>query len=57
VICDGRKVFSKREVGRFPVEDEVENRIAVLREGHEPPSEAGPESKSVLRRLADKFRN
>ncbi len=57
MVCDGRTVFSKRETGRFPVEGEVEDRIAALREGHELPAGGEPPSKGALRRLADKFRN
>ena len=53
VVCDGRMLFSRRETGRFPVEDEVEEKIAALREGRGIPAGAPP-SKGMLRRLTDK---
>lgn len=41
VIVNGKLIFSKKEAGRFPVEDEVEGRFAALKEGKElPPLEA-----------------
>jgi len=58
VVCDGRKLFSRRETGRFPIEGEVEDVIAAIREGHEPPPAGSAQpAKGMLRRLADKFRD
>ncbi|MBF6568179.1 MAG: Rdx family protein [Candidatus Binataceae bacterium] len=58
VLYDGRAVFSKRESGRFPIEGEVGERIAALREGRElPPEDRESPGKGLLGRLADKFRN
>jgi hypothetical protein len=36
VIVDGRLVFSKASSGRFPVDGEVEEIFAALKEGREP---------------------
>jgi Rdx family protein len=37
VVVDHRAIFSKSEAGRFPIEGEVEERFAALREGKELP--------------------
>src|ERR1700693_5269063 len=37
VIVNGRLVFSKSSAGRFPVDDEVEEIFAALKEGREVP--------------------
>jgi len=34
VIADGRKIFSKADVGRFPLDGEVEENFAKLRKPH-----------------------
>jgi hypothetical protein len=57
VLCDGRTLFSKRETGRFPIEGEVEDQVAALRDGREPSHPEATGSKGMLQRLADKFRN
>jgi hypothetical protein len=58
VVCDGCKLFSRRETGRFPVEGEVEDQVAAIREGREPPPAGKHQpAKGMLRRLADKFRD
>jgi len=36
-LVDGRIIFSKSEVGRFPVEGEVEERFAALKAGKQLP--------------------
>ena len=36
MIVDGRLVFSKASSGRFPIEGEVEEIFAALKEGREP---------------------
>jgi hypothetical protein len=36
VIVDGRLVFSKARTGRFPVDGEVEEIFAALKQGREP---------------------
>jgi hypothetical protein len=36
VLVDGRLVFSKSSSGRFPVDGEVEEIFAALKEGREP---------------------
>ena len=36
MIVDGHLVFSKSSTGRFPVEGEVEEIFAALKEGREP---------------------
>jgi len=56
VLCDDRTIFSRHESGRFPVDGEVEDLIAVLRGGPKPAHARQP-AKGVLRRIADKFRN
>ncbi len=33
MIVDGQVIFSKKEAGRFPVEDEVEDRYQALKDG------------------------
>ena len=38
MIVNGRLVFSKSSTGRFPVEDEVEEIFAALKEGREIPA-------------------
>jgi predicted Rdx family selenoprotein len=58
VLYDGRAVFSKREAGRFPIDGEVSERIAALREGRElPPDDRASPGRGILGRIADKFRN
>jgi len=66
-MLDGKLIFSKAETGRFPVEGEVEDILARLKEpaggAAAPDSEAhGDENKpagraGILRRFGDKFRN
>jgi len=53
VLVDGRLIFSKSEVGRFPVEAEVEERFAALKAGNDlPPIE---NKGGVLRRVVGKL--
>jgi hypothetical protein len=57
VLADGELVFSKAETGRFPLENEVEERVAAIRRGETPrPVASKPAKGSILRRLAAKLR-
>jgi selT/selW/selH-like putative selenoprotein len=54
VVVDGKLIFSKAEAGRFPVEGEVEERFAALRDGKElPPIEK--QSGGAIRRIVDRL--
>lgn len=56
MLVDGRVVFSKAQVHRFPAEGEVEQRIALLKAGKElPPLEASPPTGIVGRVLGKLF--
>jgi hypothetical protein len=68
VLVDGQVIFSKAEIGRFPVDGEVEDIFAKLkpaakRSAAQAPAadpvkeQSGSVRASVLRRLTDKFRN
>ena len=54
VLADGNLIFSKKELSRFPLDSEVEERFAMLRAGKPlptlEPAPAGP-----LRRIAQKL--
>ena len=53
VLADSRMIFSKSEVGRFPVEGEVEERFAALKAGKDlPPIE---NKSGALRRAVGKL--
>jgi len=53
VLVDSRMIFSKSEVGRFPVEGEVEERFAALKAGNDlPPIES---KGGALRRAVGKL--
>jgi hypothetical protein len=60
VIVEGRLIFSKSSTGRFPVDDEVEQIFAALKEGRElPPAPPAPEKKNdgFVVRVLGKFKN
>jgi len=51
VLVDGRLVFSKGRTGRFPVDNEVEEIFAALKEGRELPPAPGKKPGFVARML------
>jgi predicted Rdx family selenoprotein len=68
VVVDGQLIFSKAELGRFPVDGEVEDRFATLKPSAKTSVEKTPSAQSseeqsgdgragMLRRLTGKFRN
>ena len=54
VLADGKLIFSKKEVSRFPLDGEVEERFAMLRAGKPLPA-LEPASPGPLRRLAQRL--
>jgi predicted Rdx family selenoprotein len=55
VLAEGELIFSKSQTGRFPIEGEVEERFAALKEGKElPPIEAT--KRGVVGKLLGKLR-
>lgn len=54
VLVDGKLIFSKREVSRFPHDDEVEERFAMIRAGKPLPA-LKPASPGPLQRIAQKL--
>jgi len=68
VVVDGQLIFSKAEVGRFPVDGEVEDRFATLKPSAKTSAEKTPTAQpseeqsggsraGMIRRLTGKFRN
>ena len=57
VIVDGRLVFSKSSAGRFPVDGEVEEIFAALKEGREPTPIEEKKPDGFLGRVLGKLRN
>jgi hypothetical protein len=60
VIVEGRLIFSKSSAGRFPIEDEVEQIFAALKEGREiPAAPSAPEKKQegFVARVIGKIKN
>lgn len=57
VIVNGRLVFSKSSSGRFPVDGEVEEIFAALREGREPAQVEVKKPEGFVGRILDKLRN
>ena len=60
MIVDGRLIFSKSSAGRFPLDHEVEQIFAALKEGREiPPTSAAPEKKNegFVARAIGKIKN
>ena len=57
VLVDGRLVFSKSSTGRFPVDGEVEEIFAALKEGREPAPVEIKKPEGFVGRILDKLRN
>lgn len=57
MIVDGRLVFSKSSTGRFPVDDEVEQIFAALKEGREIPPMQEKKNEGFVARVIGKIRN
>ena len=57
MIVNGRLVFSKSSIGRFPVEGEVEEIFAALKEGREPAPVEIKKPEGFVGRILDKLRN
>jgi hypothetical protein len=57
VIVDGRLVFSKSSSGRFPVDGEVEETFAALKEGREIPPAPKKKSEGFVARVIGRIRN
>jgi len=56
VIVNGRLVFSKSSTGRFPVDGEVEEIFAALKEGREPPPIEEKKPQGLVGRVLGKLR-
>jgi len=57
VIVNGRLVFSKASAGRFPVDGEVEEIFAALKEGREVPPVEEKKPQGFVERMLGKLRN
>ena len=57
MIVNGRLVFSKSSTGRFPVDGEVEEIFAALKEGREPAPVGVKKPEGFVGRILDKLRN
>ena len=57
MIVNGRLVFSKSSAGRFPVDGEVEEIFAALKEGREPAPVEIKKPEGFVGRILDKLRN
>lgn len=57
VIVNGRLVFSKSSIGRFPVDGEVEEMFKALQEGREPAPAEVKRPEGFIGRILDKLRN
>jgi hypothetical protein len=58
VLVNGKLVFSKANTGRFPVDGEVEEMFAALKEGREPkPVEEKKRPEGFISRALGKLRN
>ena len=57
MIVNGRLVFSKSSTGRFPVDGEVEEIFAALKEGREPAPIEAKKPEGFVGRILDKLRN
>jgi hypothetical protein len=57
VIVNGRLVFSKSSTGRFPVDGEVEEIFAALKEGREPALIEVKKPTGFVERMLGKLRN
>jgi len=54
---NGKLVFSKSSVGRFPVDGEVEEIFAALKEGRDPAPVEVKKPEGFFGRILDKLRN
>ena len=57
MLVNGRLVFSKANAGRFPVDGEVEEIFAALKEGREPRPIEEKKPDGLLERMLGKLRN
>jgi hypothetical protein len=57
VIVNGKLVFSKSSTGRFPVDGEVEEIFAALKEGREPAPVELKKPTGFVERMLGKLRN
>jgi Rdx family len=57
VIVNGELVFSKSSTGRFPVDGEVEELFAALKEGREPAPAEEKKPQGFVGRVLGKLRN
>jgi hypothetical protein len=57
VLVNGKLVFSKSSVGRFPVDGEVEEIFAALKEGRDPAPVEVKKPEGFVGRILDKLRN
>ncbi len=57
VIVNGRLVFSKSSTGRFPVDGEVEEIFAALKEGREPAPAEEKKPAGFVNRVLGKLRH
>jgi selT/selW/selH-like putative selenoprotein len=57
VIVNGKLVFSKSSTGRFPVDGEVEEIFAALKEGREPKPVEVKKPEGFVGRMLGKLRN
>jgi len=57
VIVNGRLVFSKSSAGRFPIEGEVEEIFAALKEGRAPAPVEEKKPEGFVGRMLGKLRN
>jgi hypothetical protein len=57
VIVNGRLVFSKSSTGRFPVDGEVEEIFAALKEGREPAPVEDKKPAGFVNRVLGKLRH
>ena len=55
MLVGGRLIFSKAEMGRFPVDDEVEEIFEALKDGKEPPAPR-PKPPGLVTRVVNKLR-
>jgi hypothetical protein len=57
VIVNGKLVFSKSSTGRFPVDGEVEEIFAALKEGREPVPVEVKKPTGFVERMLGRLRN
>jgi hypothetical protein len=57
VLVNGKVVFSKSSTGRFPVDGEVEEIFAALKEGREPNPLEAKEPQGFIGRVLGKLKN